>query len=109
VGGFFCVVRWLDLFHGPLDPLVHTTARRCRDVSVTSSLNGCGWDTGAPVGSLGLTCSVVSDQAFFETLPFLNGGRHAQVEVSDEQVVAILREADRYTTGAVAKRYGVSD
>jgi len=40
-------------------------------------------------------------------LPY--GGSDAEVEVQDEQMVGIIREADRDPIGEVAKRHGVSE
>ena len=40
---------------------------------------------------------------------FPDGGSDAEVEVMDEQMVRIIREADRDPIAEVAKRHGVSE
>jgi putative transposase len=50
----------------------------------------------------------------FRTVDYLRdwlpyGGSDAEVEVQDEQMVGIIREADRDPIGEVAKRHGVSE
>lgn len=50
---------------------------------------------------------------FGQTVPrqaaLRQGGKDAQVEVYEEQMVSILREADQDRTATVSKRHGVSE